>query len=142
MGFWSQIQNGLKEGSMTNLYSSLRGDLNWKLKISASGQNFLDPLSPLKKKGPTNKNASILYLIVIIKFVFFQNFKPPSPYLIRKPNLTNFYQFRWPLRRANLFLPKKSRHFLWICYAWVGGGTDNDSQYCYILTDILVGKSL
>ena len=40
-------------------------------KISASGRNFLDPLPPSSKKGPTDKNVGISYLIVIIKFVFF-----------------------------------------------------------------------
>ena len=43
-------------------------------KISASGRNFLDPLPPpSSKKGPTDKNVGILYLIVIKKFGFFQS---------------------------------------------------------------------
>ena len=56
-----------------------RGDLkNEKIpKISASGRNFLDPL-PSSKKGPTDENDGISYLIVIIKFVFFKISNPPS----------------------------------------------------------------
>ena len=47
-------------------------------KISASGQNFQDPLPPpSSKKGPTDENVSILYLIVNIKFVFFFVIFPP-----------------------------------------------------------------
>ena len=38
--------------------------------ISASGRNFLDPLPPSSKKGPTDENVGISYLIVIIKFGF------------------------------------------------------------------------
>ena len=44
-------------------------------KISASAQNFLDPLPPSSKKGPTNENVSIS-CTVIISF-FSQKFKPP-----------------------------------------------------------------
>ena len=42
-------------------------------KISASGRNFLDPSPPSSKKGPTDENVGISYLIVIIKFGFFWN---------------------------------------------------------------------
>ena len=59
-------------------------------KISASGRNFLDPLPPSSKKGPTDENVGISYLIVIIKFSFFV-ISPPPPYFIRKPNLIDFY---------------------------------------------------
>ena len=48
-------------------------------KISASGRNFLDPLPPLFEKGPTDENVGISYLIVIIKFGFFEIFTPPPP---------------------------------------------------------------
>ena len=58
-------------------------------KISASGRNFLDPLPPSSKKGPTNENVGILYLIVIIKFGF-SEISNPLPYFIRKLNLTDF----------------------------------------------------
>ena len=44
-------------------------------KISASGRNFLDPLPPSLKKGPTDKNVGISYLI--IKFSFFEISTPP-----------------------------------------------------------------
>ena len=46
-------------------------------KISASGRNFLDPSPPLFEKGPTDGNVGISYLIVIIKFGFFEIFNPP-----------------------------------------------------------------
>ena len=59
-------------------------------KISASGRNFLDPLPPSSKKGPTDENVGISYLIVIIKFGFFRVSNPSPPYFIRKPNLTDF----------------------------------------------------
>ena len=45
-------------------------------KISASGRNFPDLLPLYSKKGPTDENIGISYLIVIIKF--------------GKPNLTDF----------------------------------------------------
>ena len=48
-------------------------------KISASGQNFLDPLPPSSKKGPTDENVGISYLIVIIKFGFFRVSNPSPP---------------------------------------------------------------
>ena len=48
-------------------------------KISASGRNFLDPLPPSSKKGPTDKNVGISYLIVIIKFGFFRVSNPSPP---------------------------------------------------------------
>ena len=66
-------------------------------KISASGRNFLDPLPPSSKKGPTDENVGISYLIVIIKFGFFEIFNPLPPYFIRKPNLTDFYNWGGPL---------------------------------------------
>ena len=43
------------------------------------------------KKGPTDENIGILYLIVIIKFGFSEISNPLPPYFIRKPNLTDFY---------------------------------------------------
>ena len=39
-------------------------------KISTSGQNFLAP--PIFKKGPTEENVHISYLLVNIKFWFFK----------------------------------------------------------------------
>ena len=42
------------------------------LKSSASGRNFLDPSPPYSKKARTDENVGILYLIVIVKFVFFK----------------------------------------------------------------------
>ena len=71
-------------------------------KISVSGRNFLDPLPPLFEKGPTDENVGISYLIVIIKFGFFEIFNPP-PYFIRKPNLTDFYNWGGPLNETNIF---------------------------------------
>ena len=64
-------------------------------KISASGRNFLVSLPPSSKKGPTDENAGISYLIVIIKFGFFIISTPP-PYFTRKPNLTDFYNWGGP----------------------------------------------
>ena len=61
-------------------------------KISAFGQNFLDSLSPSSKKGPTDKNVSILYLIVILKLGFLK-IPPPSP----NSSESRFYQLRWLL---------------------------------------------
>ena len=48
-------------------------------KISATGQNFLNPLPPSSKKGPTDENVGISYLIVIIKFGFFRVSNPSPP---------------------------------------------------------------
>ena len=48
-------------------------------KSSASGRNFLDPLPPSSKKGSTDENVGISYLIVIVKFGFFKISTPPSP---------------------------------------------------------------
>ena len=48
-------------------------------KISAFGRNCLDPSPPLFEKGPTDENVGISYLIVIIKFVFFEIFTAPPP---------------------------------------------------------------
>ena len=45
---------------------------------------------PSSKLGPTDENVGISYLIVIIKFSFFEILTPP-PYFTRKPNLTDFY---------------------------------------------------
>ena len=67
-------------------------------KISASGRNFLDPLPPpSSKKGLTDKNVGILYLIVIIKFGFFK-ISTPHPLFHKKTKSQQFYQLRWPLR--------------------------------------------
>ena len=65
-------------------------------KISASGRNFLDPLPPSSKKGPTDENVDISYLIVIIKFGFFR-VSNPSPLFHQKAEPHRFYQLRWPL---------------------------------------------
>ena len=58
----------------------LRGDLNWKksLKFQLLVEIFWTPSPPSSKKGPTNENVGISYLIVN-KVCFFQNFNPPSP---------------------------------------------------------------
>ena len=76
---------------ITPLYEPLGATSIEKItKISASGRNFLDPLPPSSKKGPTDENVGISYLIVIIKFGFFRVSNPSPPYFIRKPNLTDF----------------------------------------------------
>ena len=49
-------------------------------KISASGRNYFDPLPHSLKKGSTDENVGISYLIVIVKFVFFKISTPPLPY--------------------------------------------------------------
>merc|ERR1711973_999143 len=67
-------------------------------KISASGRNFLDPLPPSSKKGPTDENVGILYLIVIIKFGFFRVSNPSPPLFHQRAEPHRFYQLRWPLR--------------------------------------------
>ena len=46
-------------------------------KVSASGRNFLDPLPPSLKMGPTDEFVGISYLIVIIKLSFFKISTPP-----------------------------------------------------------------
>ena len=63
-------------------------------KISASGRNFLDPL-PSSKKGPTDENDGISYLIVIIKFFFSSKFQPPHPppFITLKHNKNHFFNF-------------------------------------------------
>ena len=48
-------------------------------KISASGRDFLDPLPPSSKRGPTDENIGISYLIVILKFGFFETSVPSPP---------------------------------------------------------------
>ena len=58
--------------------------------ISASDQNFLDPLPPLQK-GPDQQNVGISYLKVIIKF-FFSKFQTPLFNL----NLTDFINWGGP----------------------------------------------
>ena len=58
-------------------------------KISASGQNFLDPSPPYSKKEPTDKNVGILDLMVFVKFVF-SKFQPPLPHFGKKLNFTDF----------------------------------------------------
>ena len=82
------------EYKLSKLYQSgqlLRGHLNWKNPLnSASGWNFKDP-SPSSNKGPIDKNVSILYPRVIVKFSFFSKSQPhPLSYFTRKLNLTNF----------------------------------------------------
>ena len=57
-------------------------------KISASGRNFLDPLPPSSKKGPTDENVGISYLIVIIKFSFFKISTPPPLFHLTSPIFT------------------------------------------------------
>ena len=45
----------------------------------------------------TNENVGISYLIVIVKFGFFQIFDPPLPYFGKKPNFTDFVNWGGPL---------------------------------------------
>ena len=95
---------------LTDVWMVLRGDLNWKIpKISASDRNFLDSLPPLWKRALTNKNAGISYLIVIIKFGFFETSNPP-PYFTRKPNLTDSYNWGGPLIFLVFFLTCKPNY--------------------------------
>ena len=55
------------------VFDSVRGDLNWKnLKNFRFWPKFSRALPPSSKKGPTDENIGISYLIVIIKFVFFK----------------------------------------------------------------------
>ena len=64
------------------------------------GQNFLDSSPPYSKKGPTDENVGISYLIVIVKFVFFSKFQtPPSPILEKSRSspillIVNLYQLK------------------------------------------------
>ena len=53
-------------------------------KISASGRNFPPPSS---KKGLTDENIGILYLIVIIKFDFSEISSPPFSLESRTPTI-------------------------------------------------------
>ena len=55
--------------------------------------HFLCP-PPSSKKGPTDENFGISYLIVIIKFVF-SKFQPP-PLFHQKAEPHQFYQLMWP----------------------------------------------
>ena len=64
-------------------------------KSSASGQNFLDPLPPSSKKGSTDENVGILYLI---------------PYFGKKPNFTNFVNWGGPLAMIDTYLPVSIIH--------------------------------
>ena len=53
-------------------FGPLRADLNWKNSKNFSfWPEFFRPPPPSLKKGPTNENIGISYLIVIIKFDFF-----------------------------------------------------------------------
>ena len=79
-------------------------------KISASGRNFLDPLPPSLKKGPTDENVSISYLIVIIKFGFFRVSNPSPPLFHQKAEPHRFYQLRWPLTLTLLLLTNLRGH--------------------------------
>ena len=108
---WCALQTQLKLARRSETYlctkccvwSYGRPQLKKSKKNSASGRNFLDPLPPLSsKKGPTDENVGISYLIVIIKFGFFQLLTPP-PYFTRMPNLTDFLQLRWPLKVIAIF---------------------------------------
>ena len=58
----------------------------------------VDPFPPYSKKGPIDENVGISYLIVIVKFGFFQIFEPPLPYFGKKPNFTDFVNWGGPLR--------------------------------------------
>ena len=49
------------------------------------------PLPPSSKKGPTDENVGISYLIVIIKFGFFR-VSNPSPLFHQKAEPHRFYQ--------------------------------------------------
>ena len=59
--------------------SSTKGppQLKKSLKFQLLVEIFVDSLPPSLKKGSTNKNVGISYLIVIIKFVFFKISNPP-----------------------------------------------------------------
>ena len=73
-----------------NFYE-VRGDLNRKYTKNFSfwPKFSRPPPPPLFEKSPTDENVGISYLIVIIKFGFFEISTPP--YFTRKPNLTYFY---------------------------------------------------
>ena len=61
-------------------------------KISASGQNFLDPL-PLFEKGPYQRQHQYFKPNSNYKVWFFQNFKPP-PLFQQKAKPHQFCQLR------------------------------------------------
>ena len=61
------------------------------------------PSPPSSKKGPTDENVGISYLIVIIKFGFSEISNPLPPYFIRKPNLTNFCNWGGPLKQFHKY---------------------------------------
>ena len=73
---WSDSNHQLSR----QLFSSwFRGDLNWKIPtISASGQNFLDPL-PLLKFWPYRWKRRYFIPKSNYKVRIFPNFKPPLP---------------------------------------------------------------
>ena len=75
------------------------------LKSSASGRTFLDPSPPYSKKGPTDENVGISYLIVIVKFGFFK-ISTPLPYFGEKPNFTNFINWGGPLALLYILYPR------------------------------------
>ena len=90
-GVWSpQPPPNLEQGKGQSLIMLVVTSIEESLKISASGRNFLHPSPPYSKKGPTDKNVGILYLIVIIKFSFFEISTPPiSPESRTSPIFTN-----------------------------------------------------
>ena len=65
-------------------------------KISAFGQNFLDP-SPYSIFGHTDENIGISYLKIIIKFGFFKIWNPPPPILAESqwPMILTSIQNQW-----------------------------------------------
>ena len=64
--------------TLQSLY--FRGDLNWKNpKNFIFCPKFSRPPPPPSKKGPTDENVGISYLIVILKFGFFETSVPSPP---------------------------------------------------------------
>ena len=86
----SKAEARLNKGRNSVKVHQGRPQMKKSQKFQLLAEIFQTP-SPLFKKGPTDENVGISYLIVIIKFGFFRNFQPPLPYFTRKPNLTDFY---------------------------------------------------
>ena len=91
--------------------------LKKSLKFQLLAEIFWTP--PSSKKGPTDENVGISYLIVIIKFGFFRVSNPSPPLFHQKAEPNRFYQLRWPLRSKSkyiiIFLIKWSKLILDKC---------------------------
>ena len=80
--FYFSSFNPISQWGLTWLHAIfIRGDLNWKKspKFQLLAEIFLTPPPPSSKKGPTDENVGISYLVVIIKFGFLDISNPPPP---------------------------------------------------------------